>query len=193
MTSRKYSSYVAIGSVTISYILKAICSLLHNVIFVSISFEWNLRVIILSAIALILSILCVIMSELKIMNKIPLKINHKSLHDDIWQDVIDYRNGTTLRFTCNNVVYTGKLLWHEEKGKDSWFAIAEYIIEENNIKRKAKDMSYPTVLVINMKDVNRVEVFYGKQQKSKLRNWLEKNKFFGRFFKDVENDEEQEN
>ena len=186
-TSRKFNSYVIIYSVAISYILKAVCSALHNRVFTDITFEWNLRAIILSAIAFILSILCVFISELKILNKITLGINNKCVHNDIWLDVIEYRKGTTLRFVCDDAIYTGKLVKHEENGNDSWFVLDEYIIEENNIKRKAKDMSYPTKLAINLKDVKRVELYYGKKQKSKVREWLENNKILGRFFKEQEN------
>lgn len=187
-TSRKFGSYIVMGSVAISYLLKAICSWLHTIIFIDVSFGWNKRAIILCVLAFILSIICVVVSELKIINKISLKINNKSLHDDVWNDVIDYKNGTTLRLVCEDCTYQGVLVEHEEKGNDSWFVLKDYIVDEDNTIYKAKEMGFPCRIVVNLKDVKRVELYYGIKKKSKLRLWLEKNRFFKRFLKEQESD-----
>ena len=183
-TSRKFGSYIAMGSVAISYFLKAICSWLHTIIFVNIDFGWNKRAIILCVLAFVLSIICVIISEIKIINELSLKINNKSIHDDIWNDVIDYRNGTTLRFVCEDCVYQGILVEHEEKGADSWFVLEDYIVEENDTIYKAKEMGMPCKIMVNLKDAKRVELYYGVKHKSKIRLWFERNKVFCRFFKE---------
>ena len=169
LSSRESSDYQLIWSVTISYILKAICSFVHKYIYTDITFSWDKRVIILSVLSLVLSVVMVIITELKCVNKLILKINHKSIHDDIWQDVIDYKNGTTLRFICDNAIYTGVLTGHEEKGNDSWFILEDYIVEEKNANYKAKDMSYSSRLALNLNNVNRVELFYGQPKKWYIR------------------------
>lgn len=46
-TSRKFGSYTIMGSVAISYLLKAACSWLHTLIFVNIDFGWSKRAMIL--------------------------------------------------------------------------------------------------------------------------------------------------
>ncbi len=126
------------------------------------------------------------------MNKITLGINHKSTHDDIWQDIIDYKNGTTLRFICNDAIYTGILIEHEEKGNDSWFILENYIVEEDNTYYKSDEIGNNCRIAINLKNVKRVELYYGNKEKPKLRKWLEKNKFFGRFFKNTDDNQEQD-
>ena len=172
------------GSVAISYLLKAICSWLHTIFFVNIDFGWSKRAIVLCVLAFVLSIICVIISEIRAINKLSLKINNKSIHDDVWNDVIDYKNGTTLRFVCDDCIYQGVLVEHEEKGNDSWFVLEDYIVEENDTIYKAKEMGMPCKIMINLKEVKRVELYYGIKEKSKIRRWLERNIFFGRFFKE---------
>ncbi len=146
LTSRKSSDYQLILSVVISYILKAICSVGHNYIFVSTSFSWDWRVIILSSFAFILSIIFVIVSETDFMQEILLKINHKSIHDDIWQD---------------DITYIGILVTHEEKGNDSWFVIKDYIVESANEEYSSSDIPYKSRLALNLRNVKRIELLYG--------------------------------
>lgn len=143
--------------------MKAICSIGHNFILQDTVFSWDKRVIILSLLATLLSVFLVIITELKSVNRLLSYINHKSIHNDIWQDVIDYKNGTTLRLICDNAIYTGVLLIHEEKGNESWFILEDYIVEEDNTEYKAGDNPYPTRLAVNLKDVKRIELFYAKE------------------------------
>lgn len=143
--------------------MKAICSIGHNFILQDTVFSWDKRVIILSLLAILLSVFLVIITELKSVNRLLSYINHKSIHNDIWQDVIDYKNGTTLRLICDNAIYTGVLLIHEEKGNESWFILEDYIVEEDNTEYKAEDNPYPTRLAVNLKDVKRIELFYAKE------------------------------
>lgn len=168
-TSRKASSFQVIWCATISYILKAICSFVHIYLYANVVFTWNARVIILSVLASILSIVLVIISELKIVNKIILNINHKSIHNDIWNDVVDYRNGTSLMFVCNNGnVITGVLEGHEEKGNESWFILREYVINCEDAIRSSKDMIKGNIgdckIAVNLKNVDRIELFYGTEK-----------------------------
>lgn len=150
----------------ISYILKAVCSICHEYILTDIIFSWNRRVIILSLLAIVLSVIMVFVAEIKYINKILLHINNKSIHDDIWQDVIDYKNGTTLRFICGNTIYMGILVGHEEKGNDSWFILEDFIVEDSDNYYKSEDMSCQARIAVNLKNVDRVELYYGKPSKS---------------------------
>ena len=165
LTSRKDSSYQLIISVAISYILKAICSICHEYVLVDVTFSWSRRVIILSLFASFLSVIMVLFTEIKYINNILLHINNKSIHDDIWQDVIDYRNGTTLRFVCGDTIYTGVLVGHEEKGNDSWFILEDFIIDNPQNYYQAEDMTCYARIAVNLKNVDRVELYYGEPKK----------------------------
>lgn len=167
-TSRRSPENLLVGSVVISYVLKAIGSVLHGRILSTIIIEWNTSVIILSSAALILSLVSVILSENKLINRILLKINHKSIHNDIWHDVLDYKNGTTLRVVCDNAIYTGILVCHEEKETDSWFVLKEYIIEENGELINLEGDEANPKLAVNLKDVKRIELYYGDHIETKI-------------------------
>lgn len=165
---------------TISYILRAAGSFCHEYILTDITFSWSRRVIILTVAAVVLSIITVFITEVKIINKTLLHINNKSIHDDIWQDVIDYKNGTTLRLICDNTIYTGVLVGHEEKGNDSWFILEDFIVEDKDNYYKSEDMSCYARIAINLKNVDRIELYYGEPTKS----WIEKKiEFFRKIFK----------
>lgn len=178
LTSRKSSSYQVILSVIVSYILKAICSIVHKNILTERNFTRYERVIILAVIAIVFSIILVVVTEWKIINNILLRINYKSIHNDIWQDVIDYKKGTTLRITCNDAIYTGVLFMHEEKGNDSWFVFDNYIIEKGETIRHSADSEYPARLAISIKDVKLIEIYYAKEKEKecgkKIKNIIKK-------------------
>lgn len=125
--------------------------------------EWNIRMSILCFCALLFAILIAKLSENIYVNNWIQKIINKSIHDDIWQDVIDYNNGTTLRLVCSDATYTGVLVCHEEKGNDSWFVLEDYIVSENGYSYKSEDLKYPARLAINIGSVKRIELFYSNE------------------------------
>lgn len=96
-----------------------------------------------------------------ILNKISLLINHKTIYPDIWDNVVDYENGTTLRIVCDDVVYAGVLAEREEKGNESWVVLEDYTVHENGELYSSKDQKYPSKLMINLRDVKRIELYYG--------------------------------
>lgn len=138
------------------------------------SFIWSERVIILVGAAVLFSIIFALISERKFVNTLFMKINNKSIHNDIWQDTIDYKNGTTLKMICDSGTYTGILVTHEEKGNDSWFIIEDYIVEEVDEEYASKDIPYNSRLAINLKKVNRIELFYGDEKDSKMYELISK-------------------
>ena len=161
LTSRKVSKYNFLYSIVISYILKAIFTVINKRVLYNIEFNWYWRALILCIIAFLLSILVTILSENKLINILFQKINHKSIHDDVWNDVIDYKNGTRVKINTGNGIYIGILCTHEEKGNDSWFVIKDYYIEEGDFKYLSTDFEENAKLAINLKDVKYIEIFNG--------------------------------
>lgn len=159
-TSHKISSPFLWQSIAISYILQALFSVVHNILFTDIIFSWGTQVLILTIISAILSVITIFISESKLIKKWLTKINHKTIHEDIWLDVVDY-TGTTVRCICNdNVMYCGTLTLHEEKGVDSWFILEDYIIEENGKTYDSNGVSFSSKLAVNLRNVKRIELYY---------------------------------
>lgn len=166
-TSRKISSQFLWQSIVISYILKAVCSILHTKIFVNITFSWSGRVLVITVIAIALSVAAILLSESTKVKYLLSRINHKTTHDDIWLDVIDY-TGTTIRCICNDgSVYSGTLTLHEEKGIDSWFILENYIVEEIDGSYESERIDYPSRLAVNLRNVKRIELYYSKDRNRK--------------------------
>ena len=104
------------------------------------------------------------------MNDILLSVTHKSTHADIWRDVIDYKNGTTMRFTYEDKICTGILYEHEEKGNDSWFVLDDYVIDnpDGSNRYDSSTKEYPSKIAVNLKDAKMVQLFYGKTEDAKV-------------------------
>lgn len=163
-TSRKTSTPFLWQSIVISYILKALLSILHTKFLTNIIFSWSKRILILILVSIILSFFTIFLSESKKVKEWISKINHKTPHEDVWLDIIDY-SGTTIRCVCNDgTIYCGKLRFHEEKGLDSWFVLEDYIIEEDDSSYGSEGISFPTKLAVNLKNVKRIELFYEKDK-----------------------------
>ena len=97
------------------------------------------------------------------------RISRKSFNSDVWRDIIDYKEGTTLKIFLKNssVVYIGKLILHEEKGLDSWFVLKDYICSylDKDEEFNGEDCEYPTTVALNLREVERIELFYCKDTK----------------------------
>jgi hypothetical protein len=172
LTSRNGDkSYQVIWFIIMSFLIKQFFIVLHGYIFISRSFSLGERVLICSFGALLLSIACVYISERKWFNRFMIFINNKSVHSDIWHDIIDYDNGTALRIVCDkeNIIYSGTLDCHEEKGNDSWFVLKDYVIEYIDGKSvDSRKISSNTKIAVNLKSVDRIELYYTNNEKKSL-------------------------
>lgn len=96
--------------------------------------------------------------------KITLKIFHKTLYDDIWQDVFDFKNGTNLKITIKDKPYyiIGHYRFSEEKGEESWMALSaygKYSKEKNESIGQCYHDKENVIITIRMSDVEQIEVF----------------------------------
>ena len=109
------------------------------------------------------AIVAVIISEQQWFKKLTIKINNKTFNNNIWEDIIDYKNGTTLKITCKDKTYIGIFVAHEEKNSVFWIVLKDYIIVDGERTLKANEYEDPCLLVVNSKDVNSIELFYSKK------------------------------
>lgn len=96
--------------------------------------------------------------------KITIRLFHKTLYDDIWQDVFDFKNGTNLKIFMKNKTYyiVGHYKYNEEKGNDSWMALSAYGKYDSH-NNKPIGMCYHdnenVIITIRINDVETIEVF----------------------------------
>ena len=92
------------------------------------------------------------------------KFANKSQNNNIWNDIIDHKFGTSLILypSFNNDSYiVGTLVEYEENGTESWFALQDYYVYENGNKRASSDdYSYPAIIAVQLSHIDHVEILY---------------------------------
>lgn len=131
-------------------------------------YDWTkifIHIILCIVAALILS--CV-WSKLNL-NRIIDKINHKSINNCIWDDIIDYDLGTTLKvFLKDDITFIGKLISREEKENDSWFVLIDYITIDNKgneyeSRKACEPNGFISTLAFPLSEVKYIELYYTEQ------------------------------
>ena len=92
-------------------------------------------------------------------------INYKSISADIWGNIVDNKLGNTLQVYLKNrdIVYVGELFAYENDERDPWIALSDYVCgtaESRELFYSAVKDTRKTVVVINLRDVDRIELFY---------------------------------
>lgn len=168
LTSKNFKNvgFITIACIVSSVIIKNILATLHLYIFPSVVFSNEAKVIITCIFAILISIGCAKISELKIVNKGFSLLSHKSIYNDVWRDVIDYKLGTTLIIYSKNEMIIGKLWVHEEKGLDSWFVLRDYIIVNMETNETLESDSFEeskSTIAINLKNIEKIEIHYNNK------------------------------
>ena len=148
-------------------------ALLSLIIFVRNIVSFNLvpnNVFINSAISLFVGTIFAVIIAFILINKrtskFLTKFFYKTIHDDIWRDVIDFENGSNFKIYIKDKDYyvIGRCDTYEEKGDSSWFAVSGFAKydkktnkEYNNEKGFVGDQS--TLYVIRLSDIEHIEVF----------------------------------
>ena len=161
------TSFFTILSVVISFVITSTVRLLDAVILPQLEFIIWAEVVVcaLTSVCLAFVMYCVYLS--KAIRTFLSKFAHKSFNDDIWRDIVDYDKGTTFKVFLkgNEIIYIGKLIAHEEKGLDSWFALKDYTcmyMDEGTTTYEfdSTEIDMPSIAVINFRDIERAELFY---------------------------------
>lgn len=158
---------VTIWSVVISYLCVVVAHVINGWFPALHLSQWGL-LLAPSALAVIFSLLSIGVLKLECIKRILLHINHKSQYKSIWDDLIDYKDGTTVFVSMRdqNVGYCGRLFEIEENGTDSWFALSDYCKVDPNtyeiLQNPSGDQGPPTLLTLNLHDISAIELYYNQ-------------------------------
>lgn len=168
LISKKSNDHLIFESVAVSYIIKMLYHLLHSFLFQDLQVNLGFRMLILSTTSLISSVILVKFRESNCAEKMLSKINHKTIHTNIWDDILNLNNDTMICATFNNVEISGKIYSFEERGDDSWFVLKDYVIIESytdkNGNKKKTTYNTPTThntdykLCIKLGKADKVEI-----------------------------------
>ena len=164
MSSKRELHVTFLWSLFISFIVINICSLVHDVIITNYIFSGSLKVCIYILICAI-SPICIVKLRETFLPNLVYKINHKTINTDIFDDVMDYDENTYMKIYLKNSsrYYIGRFCNREEKGLDSWIALTNYIAVDNvtnDVKNNPKEDGLKSSVIINLREVERIELVY---------------------------------
>lgn len=165
LINKKYDfSVMTVWSLFISYIIKSICSTVHIFFLRQVEFNDSSKILIYAGFGLIFAFLVVWIRKCKLIQKLLYSTNNKSINDDIFDDIIDYVKPTMMKvYLKSNVYYIGKFCFREENGINSWIVLINYISLEkdsNKILYKSDIGDIKSVVTVNLRDIERIELIY---------------------------------
>lgn len=157
--------YTIVSSCVISYLF---VSLIGTVNSLTVNVDALKEPIVVSGIAMLLSfvtgILMALMFNSEWFKKITLIYFHKTLYEDIWQDIFDFKNGTNLKLYIKDKKYyiVGHYRYSEEKGDESWMALSAYGMYTKKEGKPIEPLYHDkenVIITVRMRDVEQIEVF----------------------------------
>ena len=159
LCNKKYEkSVVVIMSCVISYSILSLITLFYE----------NDNILIMSAISIILNVFMATFFSLfyksKVFNSFLLDKFNKTVSDDIWHDVFDFKNGSNLKvyFKDKDYYVIGAYRLSEDKGNDSWFAISgygKYNKETNDVIDDSVINDDSVIMTFKLSDVEHIEIY----------------------------------
>ena len=167
--SKRMSNYMMnLMSCVVSYILMAIITFMR----VKIGFLLLIpdNALVNSAIAIfmgtVLSICIALIVSRKWFSNVMVYWFHKTTNDDIWREVINWKDGSNLKIYLKNQEYY--LIGHqknmEEKGEESWIAISAFgKFDKKTNENYREEPSYlddeNVIYTVRLSDIEHMEIF----------------------------------
>ena len=164
--SKRMSNYMMnLMSCVVSYILMAIITFMR----VKIGFLLLMpdNALVNSAIAIFMgTVLSICIVSRKWFSNVMVYWFHKTTNDDIWRDVINWKDGSNLKIYLKDQEYY--LIGHqknmEEKGEESWIAISAFgKFDKKTNENYREEPSYlddeNVIYTVRLSDIEHIEIF----------------------------------
>lgn len=163
-------SAVTLWSLFTSFIIKNTFSLIHQFILCDFSFSSYFKIMVYIITGATTPFLIQKLTRLRILRNLIYNTNYKSIHDDIFNDIIDYDEPTMMQvyLKTSDIYYIGKFCFREEKGLDSWLVLINYItVDKKNdeLLFDPQKSNTKTTVAINLHDIERIELIYEDNSK----------------------------
>lgn len=166
INNRKFEiSIITIWSLFVSNLIIVVYAAIHSILFQFYDFNEYIKILIYIITGTLSPFFITYLFKTKIFTLMLLKTNHKTINSDIFDDVIDYDKKTMLRIYMknSNVLYIGTFKFREEKGNESYIALIDYASMNSDTKDiifKPDDNDMKSSVVINLRDIERIELIY---------------------------------
>lgn len=166
INNKKYDvSILLVQSLFISVLVKAFYSALHVFILPNYSFNNSIKILVYSLTGFLLAFISTRFMTTKFPQKFLYIANNKSINDNIFDDMIDYKKRTMMKIyiKSSDIYYLGRFAFREEKGIESWIALIDYYclnIKDDDISFDPGHDNLKSSVVINLREVERIEIIY---------------------------------
>ena len=148
-------------SVMLSFFVKSLVDAINPMLGIR-GYPYQWFYIMYVTVALILGVVVCLVFKSKFFRRILNKGFHKNPYEDIWKNVISYKDGCILNIYFdherkNSVI--GQLSNHEENGSDSWFALTNYsVITGDEVIYSSETSEYKPYVIVRPSDAAYIEI-----------------------------------
>lgn len=150
-----------IWSLFISFLIKSFYTSLHLFICKEIIIVESIKIIIYALTGVFLAFICTCTKKSKRIQKFLFFIYNKSINDNVFNDLIDFKKPTNIKIylKSSDYFYKGKFCYLEEKGLDSWIVLKNYIKSNKSVNSDPEEIVNSAV-VINLRNIDNMEFYY---------------------------------
>lgn len=168
---------IGLWSLFINTLIQTFYSALHSLICVGYDFNESVKITIYVISAVIFPFIIVKALNSNFVRMLLGLIGSKTVHADIFDDVIDYDKRTMMMVYLkdSDVYYMGIFKLREEKGADSNIALINYAIfnkDTDEPVQNLEELGLKSSIVFNLHDVERIQLIY--EDDSNIWQWLNK-------------------
>jgi len=162
-------SIIVLWGFFISFVIRLVYQVGHLFILPSVDFPASVKILIFIATGAISPLILVWLRKRKIFDWLLNKINNKSINDDVWDVILDYNDPPMPKVYVKgaDILYIGRFAAREENGLNSWIVITDYIRanKENKLQYNPEEHNQKSMIALNMRDIERVELVYSQDSK----------------------------
>lgn len=166
VSDKKDNKSLLIMSCVISYLLLSFVSLLRIKYFQELPDTPIINSVLSVIIGVLFTIILAVIYNNKYFKIITVTLFHKTPHNDIWRDVLDFEKGSNLKIYLKDKDYyiIGKHFNHEENGNDSWLALKSFAkIDKITNDFYANESHYENnddvIITVRFSDIEQIVVF----------------------------------
>lgn len=147
-----------IFSVAISEITQFIFSFIHGFVFPNVLFNSGTKFFFYMFFNVLLATGLALLYRSKHFSSLFAKVFIKSFYSTVWENCIDFKSGSRVYIeTTSGEFVEGLFYMIEEKGNDSWIALENYKVPNNDLPPNVKE-EFNTRLLLKVSDIKYIQI-----------------------------------
>lgn len=152
-----------------SFIIRSSLIFAHGFIFTSYEFSDGVSLFFLCLAACVAALAVSACYRSRWLSNAFSKVFVKTFHANIWEDMVDYKGGTTAKLRMKDgTMILGGILEVEEKGDDSWLALDSFSFPDGSTNESSKNyeenFGLESALMVRVSDIESVQFLYESKE-----------------------------